>query len=383
MDSSENYSTESVSKSDETMSSAASNDNSQSATTQYLCSACKATFTCTKEIKKHIAQHTKTKDNSAGMSEDLQSQSSAALDEPLERANQSATSRARDSVFTCDICCACIKGLWNLTNHIERCHTVQYSCMCKQCGRMFTGISELQRHIHTHMKDCPNSCPKCGQAEESMDALKEHLLSVHDVSTLVECPTCCQRYTSEASLKRHVQTHGVKSVNTHVFQCPVCQKEFPKKYEAKVHLKKHFESKPYKCTKCPKAFSWKNSLAVHQKWHAKDYHYSCRVCHRGFLQSSALLEHMRSHIKDKPYTCSVCQKSFVSKSNLSSHLRQHTGEQPYRCKLCISTKFTNRHSLVNHMSKLHGQKLNSTNYTMIRPQHQFDDNVEEVMVMPL
>ena len=308
--------------------------------TIYSCHLCNKTFPEAAQLSDHIIKHGSNEAN------------------------------AKTKVFTCDLCKEQIKGLWNLTNHMCRCHIKQKDLICKQCEMLFYTQSELSRHIHSHLSENPLSCPVCGLAHNMPSMLKLHLRDFHKVKRLYTCRDCDKTFTNVTSFNQHSRIH----MEAEKFQCSVCSKRFRKKHVAMSHLATHLDVKPYKCDMCPRTFAWQHGLKLHQRWHKGELPYRCHYCNHGFAQSSALQAHLRSHSGEKPYKCDFCCRSFVNRSSLNSHTRQHTGEKPYQCLLCVNKhRFTNRYSLVTHLKKLHGQLPNKSNY-MYHTDNDKEDN---------
>lgn len=356
----------------------------------HTCSVCAQTFTAKKKWLNHMAIHTdsyickpceKAFVNLAALRNHLKSHQSCTLPCKLcsrqfhgasalkrhitvmhkENKLRKPSSGAKERLYACDVCGVIIRGLWNLTNHTSRCHLKEKNFVCEQCGQPFHTQYDLKRHINMHLADIPDTCLECGQALHSASDLTRHLMAIHGISTLHQCQHCSKQFASEASLNQHTRCHQTKQQ----YQCSACGKYFSSHRVAVSHLATHTTDKPFRCDQCPRTFAWRHGLTVHQRWHAGDKPYRCHFCQHAFVQSSALKEHIRTHTGHKPYRCQYCERSFAHRLTLHHHSRQHTGAKPYRCEICDSkTRFTNRHSLVIHMSKLHGQRLNPSNHTI-------------------
>lgn len=63
------------------------------------------------------------------------------------------------------------------------------------------------------------------------------------------------------------KTHLIKHRRDGEFECPKCNKIFPRKGTLKLHLKRHMEVRQYKCHLCPKEFKTGSDLKTHLNIH--------------------------------------------------------------------------------------------------------------------
>ena len=84
----------------------------------------------------------------------------------------------------------------------------------------------------------------------------------------------------------------------------------------------------------------------------------CRYCEKVLYSARSLQIHEDKHTETLKYRCIYCDKTFPSQSTLSRHERAHTGQtEDYDCNLCEES-FTERVSLVNHITKMHPVNVN-------------------------
>ena len=61
--------------------------------------------------------------------------------------------------------------------------------------------------------------------------------------------------------------------------------------------------------------------------------FECAVCDKNFPHQDALDEHLSIHTRERP-TCTVCQKTFSKRESLDQHFLTHTGEESLEREVC-------------------------------------------------
>ena len=156
------------------------------------------------------------------------------------------------------------------------------------------------------------------------------------LSGSLHCPMCKFETSRKNCLDAHIKSHinldnreSSKNILITTFECYICEKKFPGKYD----LKRHEDS-------------------VHKK---KKLH-QCPICHKTFSQKCEIKQHIDSvHEKQKPHKCLICDKSFARKYELKTHTEiVHEKKKPYMCSFC-DFKCSKKGNLKQHMWIKHNE----------------------------
>lgn len=183
---------------------------------------------------------------------------------------------------------------------------------CEICGRGYMSKHTLQRHLKKHSS--PFYCMSCSVAFEKATDKKHHDQEKH--SQHFSCPNCDKDFKRKNSLSVHMDyVHmGVQR-----FPCtwPDCEKSFVRQDVLKDHINTHTGERPYICQKCHKSYTSKSSLNHH--WKAcKTDGLPCHICGQVLSSRSGLADHMQGMHNKIPLSC-VCGQVFTWRNNLSKH----------------------------------------------------------------
>ena len=260
---------------------------------------------------------------------------------------------------------------------------------CKLCYKMFSNISNLQRHT------------------EKIHRNEAEFLSVEisPADLKFGCPRCEARFVSEEIREQHLDEHKLekyqhlksKSYHKKFYTCQLCYSKYPK-FSL---LSRHFENihshelslleadiaesdLVFPCDECDLKFL-KNSFLLHHK--ARKHNESektdnyCHLCRHNLTKSSKLISHnkrIHSDVEDWAFSseippdmlrfqCQLCSEGFLTENCLNFHSRmKHKKTLSNYCNLCrVDFKWgTNfRYHMENfHFSKIEmdafGMKLN-------------------------
>lgn len=160
---------------------------------------------------------------------------------------------------------------------------------------MITVLLQLSDH-----KDLPrNICNNClNQLESAFEFRKK-----------------CEQ--SEITLKRMlleksqnlVITERLDRIETNIYICHVCKKEYDKEEALMAHLGLHSRKKSFLCNYCGRSFTRSDELSRHTLIHSNERPFKCKTCKKAFRQKFHLTEHERSHNNSPEFVCDTCGKS--------------------------------------------------------------------------
>ncbi|KAM6328451.1 zinc finger protein 366 [Alca torda] len=104
-----------------------------------------------------------------------------------------------------------------------------------------------------------------------------------------KCGICGREFTLLANMKRHVLIH----TNIRAYQCHLCFKSFVQKQTLKAHMIVHSDVKPFKCKLCGKEFNRMHNLMGHMHLHSDSKPFKCLYCPSKFTLKGNLTRHMK------------------------------------------------------------------------------------------
>ncbi|XP_041641741.1 zinc finger protein 585A-like [Cheilinus undulatus] len=237
----------------------------------------------------------------------------------------------KEKPFSCPVCSLTFSQSYHMTRHLRNKHELgQY--ICPKCGKSLESWMELKEHKKTHAIE-GLTCLACDKQFKERTALVNHLKIHKKVANprSLSCGDCGKVFGRMYHLKRHIMSHR-KATNSECYTCPDCQKNFAFPEDLNKHLEIHVKENNGTCPKCDEKFSTPEELEAHMGIHDKTY--SCNTCGKKFKVEYALKKHEQGHQHER-YYCSLCQKRFIKLSHYKRHILVHNRRES-RCPYCDS-----------------------------------------------
>ena len=241
---------------------------------------------------------------------------------------------------------------------------------CHGCGTLFWSVDNLREHLLTKHNlsksfshDYKNNykevqsvfkCCQCANTFASRRVLQRHIDSMHYKLNLV-CDKCETTFTRKDSYERHRRIkHPEDGKQYAFFVCELCDKTFSRKSAFARHVKEKAGSSSFKCQLCDTTFKRNSDLERHNNASLKTNgspKYVCTQCDRNLCNRKLLMIHCKTQHGDAhgSFNCHRCETSFVTDSDLKVHKIATHFPESYRCENCEKT-FANKDNLKRHLS---------------------------------
>ena len=196
------------------------------------------------------------------------------------------------------------------------------------------------------------ACPICNRQFGRKYNLEKHL-ATHRPGYDYPCRVCCSSFTSESLLMDHIKSHNGVKYNEVQFEvaCSICPQTFPSQFQMHEHIQdKHLETRGVVCEVCLRKFPTLAIKKMHEKKHRLSY--ICDQCESSFATETAFAYHMKQHEKVQEFKCEYCLASFRFSSNLRQHQLKHTQKRSYTCEHC-NKQFYRPETLRDHQNAIH------------------------------
>ncbi|XP_053409154.1 uncharacterized protein LOC123561440 isoform X2 [Mercenaria mercenaria] len=164
----------------------------------YMCPVCGYMSKYVQNAKKHIYEHTATRD------------------------------------WICEMCGMSFKSNNNLQKH-KIVHSDTRPFPCPLCPQTFKSNGVMKQHLQRHIGLKAYVCEYCSKEFVTRGDLNKHTRS-HTGATPYNCKQCQKTFSDISALYRHI---AEKHVTEKPFMCSVCNQTFARKPSALIHVKKH------------------------------------------------------------------------------------------------------------------------------------------------
>ncbi len=196
-----------------------------------------------------------------------------------------------------DKVCDCGISFSNLQEKVKHFKIVHNGYQeCPKCNKVVKDTSELRHNCAPYRKPPPEICvcKICGKQFTGSGGLFYHMNKEH-IAQECSCEKCGKRFDNKMSLQSHIRRHCMKEVQ----QCNLCGVQVR-------HMKAHMH-------------------AVHTR--DEDKRHCCEFCGKGFLEKRAVEKHkMNVHLKLRPHRCRYgCDIGYNDTSNRNAHEKKIHG----------------------------------------------------------
>ena len=173
-----------------------------------------------------------------------------------------------------------------------------------------------------------------------------------DMPGVFTCDKCGKVFSRLRYLRKHMDTH--RTEKKHV--CDECGISFKSRTYLSVHRKIH-RDKQIQCNQCEFTSCINAAIHAHRQIHNQGS-VLCDICGNAYSDRSTLNKHKRVHDANRPYACNFagCTWRFKTEVMCKAHIRGHTeGVSKFKCVLC-GYVFRHKHHLIRHQRNMHGLK---------------------------
>jgi len=217
-------------------------------------------------------------------------------------------------------------------------------------------LSGVEGEVNEQVKEnvLPRQCHVCNKQFTKRKNLLMHIRRVHR-EIMFSCENCDMKFVSEFNLKKHIKSH-IEQVKENMLprDCNICKKQFMKRSNLLEHFRRVHREVLFSCESCDMKFVSELSLKRHVKSHEGN-RIHCQFCKKQFMKRSNLFEHFKRVHREDLFSCESCDKKFVTEFSLKRHVKSHEGNRIH-CQFCLTT-FKSKELWYRHMRKSHRGEL--------------------------
>lgn len=194
--------------------------------------------------------------------------------------------------FKCDQCGNWTSSKAAMNKHLEIHGEKKYECQI--CGYSTFTIEVIRRHALTHVTDKPYKCAHCDKSYIQRKQLQSHEKNKHNT---IMCSKCGDTFHTKTRLMQHMVEHqgAGQQLYCPIKKCPNASVPFKTDASLQKHLQVHIEEREYICEVCRKKFSSEVTLKIHLDTHTLDKPRRCMYCvnARAYIRGEQLVKHVR------------------------------------------------------------------------------------------
>ena len=193
---------------------------------------------------------------------------------------------------------------------------------CPEVGPLISGNKESRANLKNHGNQehiTKNRVPNNGNGGSRTNFNPQKKID-NMFDREYKCKDCGKIFRQLSNLDTHMRIHN----GERPFKCEICEKGFTQKAHKEKHILIHTGEKPYECVwpGCGKKFSSSSNLKTHEKIHEGKKDFVCEICTLAFSQAVHLKQHIGIHNNERPFVCQPCGKEYISDSALKTHKKK-------------------------------------------------------------
>ena len=238
--------------------------------------------------------------------------------------------------FKCCVCCRGFSTKSEMKEHEMKHVPTSSRYTCATCSAKFVTRVQLEGHYDSDSNECsPRKCEICDRKFIHGNHLKRHM-TIHAGLKPFICPICDHEFNQRSDLQRHQKRHVLSDGS---YACNKCAKCFETIDKLKDHIlsehkpDENSKTSTFKCERCSKVFGRKSHYKRHLTIHEGLKPHVCELCCKSFNQKTDLNRHTMTHLRKhmKIYgensmtanTCEVCNKTFTTQAKFVEHYLGH------------------------------------------------------------